>query len=41
MFPVGIYRTSDGWIGVTANSPAQWVDLCSMIGLPELAKTSG
>ncbi len=38
MFPVGIYRTSDGWIGVTANSPAQWVDLCDMIGLPQLAR---
>ncbi|MFO1079993.1 MAG: CoA transferase [Reyranellaceae bacterium] len=38
MFPVGIYRTRDGWLGVTANSPAQWVDLCDLIGRPELAR---
>jgi crotonobetainyl-CoA:carnitine CoA-transferase CaiB-like acyl-CoA transferase len=37
-FPGGIYRASDGWIGVTALTPPQWRSLCDLIGLPELAK---
>lgn len=37
-YPGGIYRASDGWIGVTALTPAQWASLCDMIGQPELAR---
>lgn len=37
-FPGGIYRASDGWIGVTALTPPQWRSLCDLIGRPELAK---
>lgn len=36
-YPGGIYRASDGWIGLTALTPAQWSALCEMIGHPELA----
>ena len=36
-YPGGIYRASDGWIGLTALTPAQWTALCDMIGHPELA----
>lgn len=36
-FPASIYRAADGWIGVTALTPAQWRSLCELIGLPELA----
>ncbi len=37
-FPGGIYRAGDGWIGVTALTPAQWISLCELIGHPELAQ---
>ena len=37
-YPGGIYQASDGWIGVTALTPPQWVSLCQLIGLPDLAK---
>jgi crotonobetainyl-CoA:carnitine CoA-transferase CaiB-like acyl-CoA transferase len=37
-FPGGIYQASDGWIGVTALTPPQWIALCDMIGLPDLGK---
>jgi crotonobetainyl-CoA:carnitine CoA-transferase CaiB-like acyl-CoA transferase len=35
-FPVGIYETSQGWLGVTTVTPAQWRAFCDMLGLPEL-----
>src|ERR1700682_6148763 len=35
-FPVGIYRTKQGWLGVTTVTPAQWRAFCEMLGLPEL-----
>ena len=37
-FPAGIYPTADGWIGVTAITPAQWTAVCEMIGRPDLAR---
>ena len=37
-FPGGIYQASDGWIGVTALTPAQWASFCDMIGHPDMAK---
>jgi len=38
-YPGGIYPAADGWIGVTALTPAQWTAFCDMIGLPELGRT--
>ncbi|WFU31345.1 CoA transferase [Bradyrhizobium brasilense] len=32
-FPVGIYETKSGWLGVTAVTPAQWRAFCDMLGL--------
>ena len=36
-YPLGVYRASDGWIGATMVTPAQWRGFCEMLGLPELA----
>ena len=35
-FPQTIYPASDGWIGVTALTPAQWRSCCDLVGAPEL-----
>jgi crotonobetainyl-CoA:carnitine CoA-transferase CaiB-like acyl-CoA transferase len=35
-FPVGIYETRQGWLGVTTVTPAQWRAFCEMLGLYEL-----
>src|SRR5258708_133290 len=35
-FPVGIYKTKDGWLGVTTVTPAQWRAFCEMLDLIEL-----
>ncbi|MDB5627980.1 MAG: CoA transferase [Tardiphaga sp.] len=35
-FPVGIYETKDGWLGVTTVTPAQWMAFCDMLGLTDL-----
>ena len=32
-FPVGIYETKQGWLGVTTVTPAQWRAFCEMLGL--------
>jgi crotonobetainyl-CoA:carnitine CoA-transferase CaiB-like acyl-CoA transferase len=37
-FPGGLYRVKEGWIGVTALTPAQWRSLCELVGLPELGR---
>ena len=36
-YPVGIYPTKQGLIGVTIVTPGQWRALCSMLGMPDLA----
>jgi len=36
-YPASIYRTADGWVGVTTLTPAQWGSLCDLIGRPDLA----
>ena len=36
-FPVGIYPTAQGWLGVTLVTPAQWRGFCRMLGLNDLA----
>ncbi|MCK1758987.1 CoA transferase [Bradyrhizobium sp. 137] len=35
-FPLGIYETKDGLLGVTTVTPAQWWALCDMLGLSQL-----
>ena len=35
-FPVGIYETKQGWLGVTTVTPAQWRAFCEMLGLQDL-----
>src|SRR6478735_6675979 len=35
-FPVGIYETRQGWLGVPTVTPAQWRAFCEMLGLLEL-----
>src|ERR1700752_5371679 len=35
-FPVGIYETRKGWLGVTTVTPAQWRSFCEMLGLFDL-----
>jgi crotonobetainyl-CoA:carnitine CoA-transferase CaiB-like acyl-CoA transferase len=35
-FPVGIYQTKQGWLGVTTVTPAQWRAFCEMLGLLDL-----
>ncbi|MSP02648.1 MAG: CoA transferase [Acetobacteraceae bacterium] len=37
-YPVGIYPTKHGMIGVTIVTPGQWRGICDMMGLPDLAK---
>ena len=35
--PSGLFRSSDGFIGVTALTPAQWRALANLIGRPDMA----
>jgi crotonobetainyl-CoA:carnitine CoA-transferase CaiB-like acyl-CoA transferase len=35
-FPVGIYETKQGWLGVTTVTPMQWRAFCEMLGLHDL-----
>ncbi|MBH5400741.1 CoA transferase [Bradyrhizobium sp. CNPSo 4010] len=35
-FPVGIYETKKGWLGITTITPAQWRAFCDMLSLSEL-----
>jgi crotonobetainyl-CoA:carnitine CoA-transferase CaiB-like acyl-CoA transferase len=37
-YPVGIYQTKHGMIGVTIVTPGQWRGICAMLGMPDLAK---
>ena len=37
-YPVGIYQTKHGMIGVTIVTPGQWRGICAMLGMPELAR---
>ncbi|HEY1412753.1 MAG TPA: CoA transferase, partial [Rhodopila sp.] len=37
-YPVGIYETQHGLIGVTIVTPGQWRGICAMLGMPDLAK---
>jgi crotonobetainyl-CoA:carnitine CoA-transferase CaiB-like acyl-CoA transferase len=37
-YPVGVYPTKQGMIGVTVVTPGQWRAYCAMMGKPELAR---
>jgi len=37
-YPVGIYPTKKGMIGVTIVTPGQWRGFCAMMGQPDVAK---
>jgi crotonobetainyl-CoA:carnitine CoA-transferase CaiB-like acyl-CoA transferase len=37
-YPVGIYPTKQGLIGLTTVTPGQWRSLCALLGMPDLAK---
>jgi crotonobetainyl-CoA:carnitine CoA-transferase CaiB-like acyl-CoA transferase len=37
-YPCSVFRTTDGHVGVTAVTPAQWGALCHLIDRPELAR---
>jgi crotonobetainyl-CoA:carnitine CoA-transferase CaiB-like acyl-CoA transferase len=37
-YPVGIYPTKHGLVGVTIVTPGQWRGMCAMMGMPDLAK---
>ena len=36
-YPASIYKTADGYAGITALTPAQWASTCALINRPELA----
>ncbi len=38
VFPVGVYRCREGWLGVTAFTPDQWRSFCAMLGLEDHAE---
>ncbi len=35
-FPMGVFRCADGWVGITALTPGQWIALCDLLEVPEL-----
>ena len=36
-YPASIYETSEGWLGVTALTPAQWHAFCTLVDVEELS----
>lgn len=36
-FPVGIYETKKGWLGVTLQTPPQWRAFCDMLDISDLS----
>jgi len=34
-YPMGVYQCAEGWVGVTALTPAQWRALSELLGIPE------
>jgi len=41
VFPVGIYPTRDGWLGVTALTADQWRGFCDLLGMERQLRDSG
>ena len=37
-YPGAVYPAADGWVGVTALTPAQWTALCELAELPDLGR---
>ena len=37
-FPMGCYKCSDGWLGITVLTPDQWRNWCHLLGRPDLAE---
>lgn len=35
-YPMGVYQCAQGWLGVTALTPAQWRSLCELLQMPEV-----
>lgn len=36
-YPASIYKTADGWLGVSTVTPAQWRGMCDVFGLGDIA----
>ena len=36
-YPLGIYACADGWLGVTALTPRQWKNFCSLLAMDQYA----
>ena len=36
-YPMGVYACEDGWVGITALTPSQWLSLCELLDLADLA----
>ncbi len=39
--PVGVYPCKDGWVGIIATTPAQWLSLCTTLGMDEQRADAG
>ena len=35
---LGVVRAADGWVGINCLTGQHWLDVCSMLGLPEFAE---
>ena len=40
-YPLGVYACSDGWLGVTALTPRQWKNFCSLLAMDQYADEPG
>ena len=40
-YPLGVYACADGWLGVTALTPRQWKNLCSLLAMDQYADEPG
>ena len=36
-YPLGVYACADGWLGVTALTPGQWRNFCSLLAMDQYA----
>ena len=40
-YPLGVYACADGWLGVTALTPLQWRNFCSLLAMDQYADEPG
>ena len=40
-YPLGVYACADGWLGVTALTPRQWKNFCSLLAMDQYADEPG